>query len=165
MRNPVPLTSKQVLEIFRLKTAPAFEVALCLGALAQGAGDDICEVLSRYSQALGIAYQIRDDLLDYAAEAPGNDVRALRPSLLPALAYERAEAGLKARLEAAWRSTIDPGEREALIRSAVTAVRGEDCARELLEHYRDEAIRSLSPLRNIRLKSVLQQIIGRILKT
>jgi len=164
MRNPAPLTSRQVLEIFRLKTAPAFEVALCLGALAQGAGDDICEVLSRYSQALGIAYQIRDDLLDYAAETPGNDVRALRPSLLMALAYELTEGEAKVKLAQAWRNEGESGGREALVRSAVTAVHAEEKARDLLEHYRGEAIRSLSSLRNIRLKSVLQQIIGRILK-
>jgi len=164
MRNPIPLSSKQVVEIFRLKTAPAFEVALCLGALAQGAGDDLCAVLSRYSQALGIAYQIRDDLLDYAAETPGNDVRALRPSLLMALAYEATDGEAKIKLAAAWRNEGGVGESEVLIRNAVTAVRAEAKARELLEHYRGEAIRSLGSLRNIRLKSVLQQIIGRILK-
>jgi geranylgeranyl pyrophosphate synthase len=52
----------------------------------------------------------------------------------------------------------------ACVRHAVAASRSEDQARALLEHYRSEAIRSLSSLRNIRLKSVLQQIIGRILK-
>src|SRR5688500_1919768 len=36
MRTPKPLTSLQVLEIFRSKTAPAFEVALRLGALYAG---------------------------------------------------------------------------------------------------------------------------------
>src|SRR5215213_1387087 len=36
MRHPAPMTSLQVLEIFRSKTAPAFEVALRLGALYAG---------------------------------------------------------------------------------------------------------------------------------
>ena len=54
------------------KTAPAFEVALRLGAVYAGAGQDVGDVLARYSSALGIAYQIRDDVedLDEGAHAP-----------------------------------------------------------------------------------------------
>ena len=64
-RNPRALTSLEVLGIFREKTAPAFEVALRLGALFAGADDNVHSVLGPYSEALGIAYQIRDDLEDF----------------------------------------------------------------------------------------------------
>jgi geranylgeranyl pyrophosphate synthase len=40
-QNPKPLKSKQVLEIFRQKTAPAFEVALKLGASYAGKLDEV----------------------------------------------------------------------------------------------------------------------------
>src|SRR5262249_45912795 len=60
-RTPQPLTSPQVLDIFRQKTAPAFEVALRLGALYAGvdAHEEVADVLKTYSEAMGIAYQIR----------------------------------------------------------------------------------------------------------
>src|SRR5207253_1769786 len=63
-RRPGPLSSLQVLDMFRRKTAPAFEVALRLGALYAGTDrhDEVADVLRAYSEALGIAYQIRDDL-------------------------------------------------------------------------------------------------------
>src|SRR5438309_9699032 len=65
-RSPQPLTQTQVLDIFRQKTAPAFEVALHLGALYAGtqSHEEVSDVLRSYSEALGIAYQIRDDLSD-----------------------------------------------------------------------------------------------------
>src|SRR4029077_15817306 len=63
-RRQHPMDVQEVLSIFRQKTAPAFEVALRLGAAYADAGDDVHEVLTRYSEALGIAYQIRDDLED-----------------------------------------------------------------------------------------------------
>ena len=44
---------------FRKKTAPAFHVALQLGALSAGSADDLEAVFARYSESLGIAYQIR----------------------------------------------------------------------------------------------------------
>src|SRR5688572_12139027 len=63
-RNPQPLKSSEVLDIFRRKTAPAFEVALRIGALYAGVEqhEEVDAVLGKYSEALGIAYQIRDDL-------------------------------------------------------------------------------------------------------
>src|SRR5689334_21819274 len=65
-RSPQPLSSLQVLDIFRKKTAPAFEVALRLGAIyaSKDLHDEVSGVLETYSEALGIAYQIRDDLSD-----------------------------------------------------------------------------------------------------
>ncbi len=84
IRAPRPMTPFEVLHVFRQKTAPAFEVALQIGAALAGADEDLLSVLGTYSDALGVAYQIRDDLEDVAA-------RELRPSLPLAIAYERAK--------------------------------------------------------------------------
>src|SRR6185436_7833741 len=117
---PAPLTSLEVLDIFRQKTAPAFSVALKLGAIYAGQLDEVDEVLSTYSEALGIAYQIRDDLSDLGASGETNDIAGLRPSLLLASAYERASQDTtgvaKTKLEAHWRRIAEssPAEIEAL---------------------------------------------------
>jgi geranylgeranyl pyrophosphate synthase len=47
-QNPACLSSDQVLEIFRKKTSPAFDVALTLGALLAGADDSILDSLHQY---------------------------------------------------------------------------------------------------------------------
>jgi len=82
MEKNTPLSVEKMLQIFKQKTAPAFEVALNLGAVAAGATDDICLILSRYSEALGIAYQIKDDIADYQKENPDNEIATMRPNLL-----------------------------------------------------------------------------------
>src|SRR5256884_8956705 len=96
-RQPSPLTSLQVLDIFRRKTAPAFEVALRLGALYAGTEphDEVAEVLHTYSEALGIAYQIRDDLSDLGDQGETNDIAGFRPNLPLAVAHERASEPAK----------------------------------------------------------------------
>jgi geranylgeranyl diphosphate synthase type II len=66
IRTPQPMSPAEVLHIFRQKTAPAFDVALQMGAAMAGAGEGLLGVLSAFSDALGIAYQIRDDLEDLA---------------------------------------------------------------------------------------------------
>src|ERR1043165_2432671 len=103
-RNPAPLTSLQVLDIFRQKTAPAFEVALRLGALYAGVDqhEEVEDVLQAYSEALGIAYQIRDDLSDLGSKGETNDIAGMRPSLLLAVAYERAQGEKRGLLESRW---------------------------------------------------------------
>ncbi len=101
MRDPRSLTSHDVLEIFKLKTAPAFEVALRLGALCGDAPEYLHPVLAEYSRCMGIAYQIKDDLQDFNAE-DASDISAGRPSILPAIAWERAQGQHCAAIEQCW---------------------------------------------------------------
>lgn len=131
------LSVQDVLRIFRWKTAPAFEVALRLGAVWAGAEAAVHEALVDFSAALGIAYQIRDDIEDSAVD-PESAQRSLRPSLPAAIS----------------------GQRSELASDAGDALRA---ARALLDKYRSEAIEALRPLRSFELKSLLQRALGRIL--
>lgn len=62
--EPGPLTTDFVLQIFRLKTVPAFDVSLIMGVICAGGAQTLIDSLHRYSDALGIAYQLLDDLAD-----------------------------------------------------------------------------------------------------
>jgi geranylgeranyl pyrophosphate synthase len=159
-RNPQPLSSTEVLDIFRKKTAPAFEVALQLGALYAGADEDVSEVLAKYSEALGIAYQIRDDVEDLEAEnhAP-DDLKAMRPSLPLALAYERTKGDNRKLVESAWRRNgADAGQ----LREMITQLGVEERCRGLLDSYKEEAVRSLAELENASLKGLLRRVVSKI---
>lgn len=160
-RNPQPLQALQVLDIFRKKTAPAFEVALRLGAAYGGADAEVDKVLVRYSEALGIAYQIRDDIEDLdETHAPG-DVAKLRPSLPLAIAFERSKGEQKAMLSKAWRRELG-GDSQAEVRGAIADLKADERCRNLLESYKEQAIRSLPDLRNASLKGLLRRVIGKI---
>jgi geranylgeranyl pyrophosphate synthase len=63
-----PPTMAFILDIVLRKTVPAFEVALLMGAVCAGADAALQAVLSRYARALGIAYQLQDDLEDAAKD-------------------------------------------------------------------------------------------------
>lgn len=159
-RNPAPLSSLEVLDIFRQKTAPAFEVALRLGAACAGTDHIVAPVLSRYSEALGIAYQIRDDLDDLAA-GEGDDVSAMRPSLPLALAFERSKGDDRTLLESIWRRQASP-DVAVRARIIIAELNIETRCRRLLESYKQEAIRSLADLENASLKGLLRRVIGKI---
>jgi len=160
-RRPRPLSSAEVLEIFRNKTAPAFAVALRLGATCAGAGRDLWARLDRFSDALGIAYQIRDDLEDIQRQGPGSDAEAARPSIVLALAYEQSQGGERAILEALWRRTLRP-EDLPRARQAIAAAGGVEVAERMLRDEEERAIRSIEGLSNADLKGLLRRVIGAI---
>ena len=54
-----------VMNIFSNKTVPAFEVSLMLGLSCTGNFAHLRPMLASYSEALGIAYQLKDDLEDF----------------------------------------------------------------------------------------------------
>lgn len=163
-RTPMPLDQRQVLDIFRKKTAPAFEVALRLGAIYAGVQqhEEVEEVLKTYSEALGIAYQIRDDLSDIGASGETNDLAGLRPSLLLAIAHDKAKDAQKELIGSVWRRTLPAGATFDQIEALYGELGATDRARTLLETYKEEAIRCLADLENPNLKGLLRRVIGKI---
>ncbi|MBE3069935.1 MAG: polyprenyl synthetase family protein [Planctomycetes bacterium] len=161
-RHPQPLATAEVIDIFRHKTAPAFEVALRLGAIAGDAGEETWGVLHRYSEALGIAYQISDDLKDFRGEDDPSDVMAMRPSILLAIAHERARGPDRPFFEAVWRRAAEAPPDE--VRRRLEALGVEDEARRLMAVYEDAAMRSLEPLTSSDLKGLLRRVIFKIFR-
>lgn len=147
-----PVSTKDVLEIFRQKTAPAFGVALQLGAVAAGAENGLLETLRSFSESLGIAYQIRDDLDEYQT----GEVRDLRASLFLALA--RDHGALPEGTDCSGRVELTPQLRNRLAELMVS-----EKAAQLLEHYKNEAVRALNPLQNALLKSLLRRVTSKML--
>ncbi len=62
------VTLDDYLKVIEYKTATAFEVAARIGAIIGGGTESQIEGLTQYGKNIGIAYQIRDDLLDWKNE-------------------------------------------------------------------------------------------------
>ncbi len=75
-RGNFDLSEEQYLEIIEAKTAELCAVACSLGAHYAGAGPAVAEALDGFGRALGIAFQIADDLLDVlgSEEATGKSL-------------------------------------------------------------------------------------------
>ena len=62
------VTFADYLKVIEYKTATAFEVAARIGAIIANGTEEQIEALTGYGKNIGIAYQIRDDLLDWKNE-------------------------------------------------------------------------------------------------
>jgi len=162
IRRPRCLSVAEVVDIFQKKTSPAFEVALKLGAILAGCSDELNGVLEEYSRSLGIAYQIRDDIEDFRSMDESHALNAMRPSLMLALAYERAGQAERELLERVWKRSAElrPGAKD--VESVLAQLRVERLASDLMESYKARAIGSLYHLRNSDLKGLLRRVIGKI---
>ena len=108
----------------RRKTGALFRAAAELGAIAADADAYTIEAVGDYAERVGVAFQMRDDVLDATADPEtlgkpaGQDAAMERPSLVevtdltPEEANERAREESDAALEAL--STIDVADEAAL---------------------------------------------------
>jgi len=160
VRHPRLLTTAEVLDIFRMKTAPAFDVGLRLGAILAGA-PHVDPVLKSFGEALGTAYQIQDDLDDNREDTPGNDISAGRPSIVQTLAAEHASPDLRARMLNAIQ--CQSPNRTALVREAILQTGSEALARGELDRFKQAALNALRPLQNRNLKILLHRFLSQAL--
>jgi octaprenyl-diphosphate synthase len=86
------------LRVIRSKTAKLFEASARLGAVISGADSELEEACAGYGQALGTAFQVIDDVLDYDGDASemgknlGDDLREGKATLPLIAAMERGSA-------------------------------------------------------------------------
>lgn len=62
------VSESEYINMINNKTAALLSVSSEIGALCAGAEDELIEVAEKYGRALGLAFQIQDDLLDIAGD-------------------------------------------------------------------------------------------------
>jgi geranylgeranyl diphosphate synthase type I len=101
-----PETEDEYMELARRKTGALFRAAAELGAVAADADAFTVEAFGEYAERVGVAFQIRDDVLDATADAEdlgkptGLDAEMDRPSVVQVTDLTPEEANERARDEA-----------------------------------------------------------------
>jgi len=104
------------LRVIRYKTAKLFEASARLGAVLADAPPELEEACAGYGRALGTAFQLIDDALDYEGTSEslgkniGDDLREGKPTLPLLIAMERGTDDERALI----RHAIEHGEVERL---------------------------------------------------
>ena len=139
------------LRIIYSKTASLFEAACVSAAMSVGASKEYVEAARAYAVALGIAFQIQDDILDYAGtDAVGKPLGAdileqkITMPLLGALANadEATAASIREKIEA----IVGHPEYRDEILDFVRTNGGLDYAVSSLDRYVAQAVDALSVL-------------------
>lgn len=98
------LTPLDALQIYSLKTSPAFEAALYAGLRMANNPLANTDLVPQFCRHVGVAFQVLNDLKDWSSDTEnklvaGQDALALRPTLLLALALKDANEQQKNELQ------------------------------------------------------------------
>ncbi len=138
------------LRVIERKTAVLFAAGTRLGAMASGVDEGIQRRLYDYGMALGYAFQIADDVLDYTADAEalgknlGDDLAEGKATLPLIHAIRHSDTATAERL----RAIVQEGDAGAMpeVLAAIRATGGLDYSRERARHYAAMAEQALDGL-------------------
>ncbi|HET6436111.1 MAG TPA: polyprenyl synthetase family protein [Xanthomonadaceae bacterium] len=149
VRNP-DTDEAAYLRVIERKTAVLFAAATRLGALLAGADPGTQQRLHDYGLNLGYAFQIADDVLDYAADAGalgknlGDDLAEGKATLPLIHAIAHSAGATRQRL----RDALEHGEADAMpeVLDAIRATGGLDYSRQRAAGYAQAAQQALDGL-------------------
>lgn len=162
----ISTTEEIYLQVVRGKTAALFAAACQVGAVIAEAPGAHAKALLAYGDALGISFQIVDDLLDFTGATAtlgknvGDDFRECKLTLPIILAVAKANTDERA----FWKRTIEKGEQHEddlahalrLMDKHGTLVK----TRQKALDWAEEARKALGPLPESELKTVLSELAG-----
>jgi farnesyl diphosphate synthase len=115
------LTLVELEHMHALKTGALIRASVQMGALAAGADADALQALDRYAHAVGLAFQVRDDILDVEGESAvlgktaGKDAAAAKPTFPSIIGLDASRARLAELIETALAAIEPLGEQGALL--------------------------------------------------
>lgn len=140
---------EEYLEMIRLKTSVLLGCSLKMGAVVGGADKNNADKIYSFGQDLGIAFQIKDDILDLYGDPEkfgkqiGGDIIANKKTLLYLLALEHGTAEQKAELKRL-EEEKDLDKKVASVRSIFDAIGVLGMSEERMKKYETQALQALS---------------------
>ena len=117
-----PLSLVELEHMHACKTGALIRASVRLGALAAGADDGQLMALDDYASAVGLAFQVRDDILDVEGESTvigktaGKDAAAAKPTFPSIIGLDASRARLAELTDAALGALVPWGERAVWLR-------------------------------------------------
>ena len=143
-------TRADYLDIIYKKTASLIAVSASAGALSARASYEKVSQMRRFGEALGMAFQIVDDILDYTAESSVTgkpecgDLREHKITLPLIEVLERADESHRRELLEALAECSDDASKIEFVSDAVKREGGVDRAREVAKAYLQRALSVLA---------------------
>ncbi len=162
------LTPLDALQIYALKTSPAFEAALYAGLRMAGPTTAYEEFLPQFARQVGVGFQILNDLKDWRGDADnkliaGQDALSLRPTVLLALAYQSANETDRQTLHRLLESRDPAAQRIARLRELFEKHKVFDKAEVLIEKSRTRAEALVEEIESEELQQLFHFLIDTVL--
>ncbi len=150
-------------DIIRNKTASLLASSCAAGAFSTSGDEQLTEKLSRFGEAVGIAFQIKDDLFDYGNEQTGkpsgNDLKEKKLTLPLIYTLNNVEKPLRRELIYIIKNQNRNPEKIKYVLEQVIQAGGIRYATEKMNQYRDEALSILYGFEDSEVRKGLEELV------
>jgi octaprenyl-diphosphate synthase len=151
-------------EIIRKKTAALLACCSASGAKSVGTSDEVVKQMHLFGEFLGIAFQIKDDLLDYqlnsmSGKPSGNDLKDRKLTLPLIHALEIAESSEKRKILRLLNKSIGNIQEFHEVFGFVEKNEGFTYAEKKMKEYAASALAILDPFPDIEIKDSLRTFV------
>jgi len=150
-------------DIIRNKTASLLASSCAAGAFSTSGDEQLTEKLSRFGEAVGIAFQIKDDLFDYGNEQTGkpsgNDLKEKKLTLPLIYTLNKVEKPLRRELIYIIKNQNRNPEKIKYVLKQVIQAGGIRYATEKMNQYRDEALSILYGFEDSEVRKGLEELV------
>ena len=164
----IALTLPDYIEIVLKKTASLFAASAECGAIMGAAPPEHRKALRDFGRDYGVAFQMKDDLLDMTADQGslgkpvGNDLRERKVTIPLILALRRADGEFRAEVERFYARGDDRATSRII--DGIARRGGLQATRDQIAHYAQRAKLSLAPLAKAPAKDALLELAGALIE-
>ena len=150
-------------EIIRNKTASLLASSCAAGAFSSSGDEVVTEKLNRFGEAVGVAFQIKDDLFDYGNEntgkPTGNDLKEKKLTLPLIYTLNTVNKTLRRELIYIIKNQNRNTEKIKYVIGHVVKAGGIRYATEKMNEYRDEALKILYEFEETDVRKALEELV------
>jgi octaprenyl-diphosphate synthase len=159
------ISQDEYYEIIRKKTATLISCCSSCGAKSVGMPDDTVNKMKRFGELLGIAFQIKDDILDYqinslTGKPKGNDIQERKLTLPLIHALENAENTDRKMVLKILNQTGKNSYEFHTILDFVNRHNGLTFAEEKMNDFAAQALKELAPFPESGIKVALREFVS-----
>lgn len=155
-------------QIIKQKTAVLISSACAVGAFSAGADSDMLNTMKLFGEKIGIAFQIKDDLLDFSnfntGKVKGIDIREKKLTLPVIYSLNNCPSAVKKKIIHLIKSDNKPVNATTIITDFINEYKGIQYAETIMQRYIDEALQLIKSTRQSDAKTSLEQLVNFTMK-
>jgi octaprenyl-diphosphate synthase len=143
------ITEEDYLRVISDKTASLLSTSCAMGAASTTDDEEKIQALKEYGEYLGLAFQIRDDLLDYTGDSKktgkqlGIDIQDKKITLPLIFALGKADSSSRKNIRSILKSSRKRAMKSREVMDFVNSSGGLEYAAQVAEGFAERAVRSL----------------------
>lgn len=158
------ITEDVYFDIIRQKTASLMAASCAAGASAAKASEDEVQQMRLFGEYIGIAFQIKDDLLDFGSEDTGKpkgiDIKEKKMTLPLIHTLAKVSASEKKSIMSTIRKHNTDSQKVADVIQRIYAAGGVEYAKLKMEEYQQKAIEILHRMPDVEARQSLERLVS-----